>query len=172
MQLRFPESEIADWASQYAYPRKESELLSLCGAIQQQGHLTKSQLALLAQWKSPRSAPRVASNSDQYVQEITGFALRAKDERSRIEALTLLDGVLWPTASVVLHLFHAEPYPILDYRAVWSVQARKPQFYTFPFWWQYVKFCRSVAANSDTDMRTLDRALWQFSKINQPKSAV
>lgn len=172
MQLRFPEAEIPLWASRYAYARKEPELLSLRPSVQQHGYLTKDQLTLLAQWKSPRSSPRVERNTEQYVQEITGFALQAKDERSRIEALTLLDGVLWPTASVILHLFHAEPYPLLDYRAVWSVQAAQPQCYTFPFWWQYVLFCRSVSNSSGADMRTLDRALWQFSKANQPKSSV
>jgi len=172
MQLRFSEPEIARWAGEYSYSRNESDLLLLREAVQQQGHLTKDQLALLAQWKSPRSAGRVASNSEQYVQEITGFALHTQDERARIESLTLLDGVLWPTASVVLHLFHRDRYPILDYRAVWSVQATKPQYYTFPFWWQYVEFCRRVADRTRTDVRTLDRALWQFSKANQPKGAV
>jgi len=172
MQLRVPESEISHWAAQYPCSREECELLSLSEAIHQQGHLTKAQLTLLAQWKSPRSAPHVSKNSDQYVQEVTGFALHAESERARIESLTILDGVLWPTASVVLHIFHAEPYPLLDYRAVWSVQAPQPSSYTFAFWWQYVQVCRGVVDRTGTDMRTLDRALWQFSKTHQIKDAV
>jgi hypothetical protein len=172
MHLRFPEADIGRWANKYSYPRKESELLALRDDIQSHGFLTKTQLALLAQWKSPRSAPRIKTNSEEFVQEITSFALNAKDERSRIESLTLLDGVLWPTASVVLHIFHKEPYPILDFRAIWSVQADQPQFYSFPFWWQYVNFCRDLAERNDIEMRVLDRALWQYSKANQPKVVV
>ncbi len=169
MQLRFPDAEIGHWANQYSFPSKESELMSLRDSIQSQGFLTKDQLALLAQWKSPRSAPRVKTNSEEFVQEITAFALNAKDERSRVESLTLLDGVLWPTASVVLHLFHKDPYPILDFRAIWSVQTDQPRFYSFPFWWQYVQFCRGLAERNGAEMRVLDRALWQYSKANQPK---
>ena len=80
--------------------------------IRAAGHMTKEQLWLLAKWKSPRSAGRIDQNPEDYVQEVTAFALGCKSERGRIEALTLLDGVLWPTASVVLHLFHPERYPI------------------------------------------------------------
>ena len=172
MQLKFPETDIHLWANQYTYPRQESELLSLLEAVQDQGFLTKEQLTLLAQWKSPRSAPRVKNNSEEFVQEITAFALSAKDERSRIESLTLLDGALWPTASVVLHLFHKDKYPILDFRALWSVETDVPRFYSFPFWWQYVQFCRNLAQRNNVEMRLLDRALWQYSKANQPKGAV
>lgn len=87
--------------------------------------------------------------------------------RARIEALNLLDGVAWPTASVILHLFHSDPYPILDYRALWSLSLEQPTQYNFPFWWGYVEFCRGIAESANVDMRTLDKALWQYSKENQ-----
>ncbi len=35
--------------------------------------------------------------------------------------LRFLDGVEWPTASTILHFCGARPYPILDYRALWSL---------------------------------------------------
>ena len=126
---------------------------------------------MVAKWKSARSAPRVLRNSEDYVREVTGFALTARDERARIEALTVLDGVLWPTASVVLHLFHADPYPILDFRALWSVSEKVPVQYTFPFWLRYVHFCRKLAEHHGVGMRVLDRALWQYSNVKQPSEA-
>jgi hypothetical protein len=110
----------------------------------------------------------VLSNSDTFVEEVTAFAFAAKDERARVESLTLLDGVLWPTASVILHLFHSDPYPIMDFRALWSLSADVPDQYCFSFWWDYVGECRLLRSRCGTDMRTLDRALWQFSKQNQP----
>jgi len=103
--------------------------------VQGQRCLDKPLLQQVAEWKAPRSAGRVRRNPDGYVKEITAYSFRAKTERARIEVLRLLDGVEWPTASVILHLFHKDPYPILDFRAVWSVGVEnKPVPYSFQFW--------------------------------------
>jgi hypothetical protein len=64
----------------------------------------------------------------------------------------------------LLHVFHADPYPILDYRAVWSMGLARPSSYNFEFWWQYVVVCRQLSASLRLSMRTADRALWQCSK--------
>ena len=72
-------------------------------------------------------------NHAQYVLEMTAIALNATSERTRIETLTLLDGVSWPTASVILHFFHRRRYPILDFRALWSVGLEPPVQYGFNF---------------------------------------
>ena len=80
----------------------------------------------------------------------------------------MLDGVGWPTASVLLHFGHAEPYPILDYRALWSCGVpRPPSQYSFGLWWPYTRFCREITRRYGISMRTLDRALWQYSKERQ-----
>ncbi len=169
MQLRFPETELRDWINQYSVGREETDLAALRDTVLRQRYLTKQQLMLLARWKSVRSAHHVQGNSEAFVQEITGFALTANDERSRIEALTLLDGVLWPTASVVLHFFHYDKYPLLDFRALWSLSTEQPPYYSFEFWWKYVQTCRNLSEKTGTEMRELDRALWQYSKVNQPR---
>jgi hypothetical protein len=167
MKIRFDEREIEHFAARYEYPQLEPDRQVLRSSVSLAGHLTLSQLQQLADWKSPRSAGHIKKNSDQFIQEVTGFALTAIDERSRIESLTLLDGVLWPTASVVLHFCHRDPYPIIDYRAIWSVSAEVPVPYTFRFWFDYVSYCREVAQRNHIQMRVLDRALWQFSKEHQ-----
>ncbi len=167
MNLRFPGSEIKSWSLKYEYPREEDNLIGLQNDIQKSSYLTKEHLRMIARWKSPRSAGHIEKNKNEFIIEITSWSLSANEERSRIEVLNLLDGVRWPTASVILHLFHKEPYPILDFRALWSVGLAIPSQYTFSFWWNYVKFCRTIARENSVDMRTLDRALWQFSKENQ-----
>jgi hypothetical protein len=167
MKLLFQESEIQAWANKYNYPQDETSLVSLRPAIQKAGGLTKEQLRLTARWKAPRSAGHIERNTEEYIKEITSWSFSANEPRSKIEVLTLLDGVLWPSASVILHLFHKEPYPILDFRALWSVGLNVPKQYSFSFWWEYVEFCRTVAKRNSVDMRTLDRALWQYSKENQ-----
>lgn len=174
MNLRFELDEIQSLADAYCKDspeeaHRERRFLERADSIAQQRvpALDLTLLKEVARWKSPRSARHVDGNSEEYVREVTAIALSTSCERLRIESLALLDGVSWPTASVILHFFHRNPYPILDFRALWSVQAPEPNEYTFASWWEYVLFCRGLAAQAQVDMRTLDRALWQFSKINQ-----
>ena len=168
--LRFPAEEITSRAERYSYRLSNTHLLDRRSEVSREGRLTKALLDQVAQWKSPRSAGHVQNNSDRFVEEVTAFALAARDERSRIESLTLLDGVSWPTASVILHLFHRDPYPILDFRALWSLGVEEPAVCRFPFWWEYVETCRRLSGWCCGDMQTLDRALWQYSKEHQRNS--
>jgi hypothetical protein len=39
-----------------------------------------------------------------------------------------------------------------------------------PELWPYVQFCRDLSMRTGLDMRTLDRALWQYSKEKQKVS--
>lgn len=163
----FPPEDVKSWAAQYQVPEAENAIIELKGQVQQRGYLLQDELERVAYWKSPRSQPQVKNNEPEYIKEITQFALGTVSERARIEALTLLSGVGWPTASVILHLLHRQPYPILDFRALWSVGASRGT-YDFDFWRNYTAYCRQLAKIADVDMRTLDRALWQYSKEKQP----
>jgi hypothetical protein len=129
--------------------------------------MTLDEFQAMCAWKSPRSKPLCAANSSSLVREVTTVALAAKSEELRIGTLLLLHGVSWPTASVVLHFCSSEPYPILDFRALWTLQTKQPSAYSFRFWWSYVEACRSIAQRNRVSMRTLDRALWQYSKERQ-----
>lgn len=166
--LNISKSEIIKYSGRYQYPNNEQSILNLIPVVKARGFLEVNELHAVLRWKAARIAGHAMNNTDRYAEEITSFALSAKDERSRIEALTLLDGFAWPTASVILHFFHKDPYPILDYRALWSIGIVKPAQYTFAFWWQYVKTIRKISERFCLDMRTIDRALWQFSKEFQP----
>ncbi len=163
--LRFPVTELQFWASRYQ--EEKDPILRLVPQVKQRGFLERDEFLEVCRWKSPRSQPRCRLNSGSFVREVTTIALSTPEERLRIEVLTLLTGVSWPTASVVLHLFHAEPYPILDFRALWSLGKDVPKQYDFQFWQKYVAFCRSLARKAALSMRTLDRALWQYSKEKQ-----
>ena len=168
--LRCPASQLGELAQRYQDVFEEFNPFHLKAEIDERGCLTKSDLRTVIRWKSPRNVRHVDKNSDDYIQEISGIALTARSERTRIEVLTLLDGVQWPTASVVLHFLHKDPYPILDFRALWSLSMPVPSQYTFRFWWEYVEYCRTLATREHLDMRQLDRALWQYSKENQKRA--
>jgi hypothetical protein len=167
--LRFPTSDIQRWADRYAYPGEELIFKKLAPAAQALGYLTRDNFLDLCDWKTPRTQSRCAENTSAQIREATEIALASADERAKMYILRTLAGVSWPTASVILHFCDLRPYPILDVRALWSLGIAKPPVYTFEFWWAYTEFTRRLAAASTGyDMRTLDRALWQYSKEKQP----
>lgn len=167
MKLRPRIQSLRALAERYAYVLDDDKIVESAKQVAVKGFLTKAQLHQVGQWKSPRSAGGMLRNSETFVQEITGFALSASDEMSRIASLTCLAGVGWPTASVMLHFFHPDPYPIIDFRALYSLSTSVPSQYTFPFWSEYVKCARGLHKKSGLSMRALDKALWQYSTENQ-----
>jgi len=165
--LRFSADDIPQWAGNY---KDSDDTPTRLGKMAKaRGFITREEFLAIGKWKSPRSRPHQERNEDEFVREVTGVALGTTGERLRIEVLTLLDGVDWPTASVLLHFAHHERYPILDFRALWSLSIEQaPSQYDFEFWSEYTRFCRDLADRAGVDMRTLDRALWEYSKENQP----
>ena len=166
MNLRFHECEIREWAERYESGSTEAYFIEIGPMVRERGYLNKELLKRVARWKSPRPARHVEKNDEDYVKEITSWSFSATNEHAKIRVLRLLDGVEWPTASAILHLFHKDPYPILDFRALWSIGLETYK-YSSKFWLDYVYFCRDIASRNRIDMRTLDKALWQYSKENQ-----
>mgnify|MGYP006431627951 CR=1 FL=1 len=169
-ELRFPEADIPTWADRYDYtapggledvPREAARFMRT------HGHLDKAMFVRLCRWKSPRPTRHYERNDDAFVREVSGIALTTPSERLRVEILTLLHGVSWPVASVLLHFGHEEAYPILDVRAFWSLGFEEPPRYDFEVWWAYVQFCRSMSSTHGLSIRELDKALWKYSKANQ-----
>ena len=108
MKLQFSPQKIEYWSGRYSYQGEDKKLISLTSDIHKRKYLDKEQLHAICKWKSPRSHAHSLNNKDEFVKEITAIALNAKEERLRIEILTLLDGVGWPTAAVILHFYHKE----------------------------------------------------------------
>ena len=165
--LRFPASEIGAWAVRFP-AEGDRTVERLAPAIRKRGYLRRTEFLRLCRWKTPRTATRCASNSAARIRDATTLALATTDERAKIGILRLLDGVDWPTASVLLHFSDRRPYPILDTRALWSVGVVADGRYDFDFWHRYTLFLRELARSTGHSMRTIDRALWQYSKERQP----
>jgi hypothetical protein len=165
--LRFPEGDIAKWAARYDYtpdPIIEGQIVP---RVKKAGYLTKPDFLVICRWKTPRSQSRCASNPPDFIESVSKIALSTSSERLRIEILTLLNGVNWPTASTLLFWLHTEEYPILDFRALWSLGYAKLPEYNFSFWSDYVQYCRQLAHKCGVTVRALDRALWQYSSEKQ-----
>lgn len=165
--LRFNESAIERWAEKNTSENYLVFQNEIGPAVQKRGYMSRPEFLIMCEWKSPRTKSRCARNSDAFIREVTGASLAASHEQLRVQVLTLLVGVGWPTASVILHFCGGSPYPILDFRALWALKVEQPSTYDFRFWWAYVEHCRSLATRNNVSMRTLDRALWQYSKEKQ-----
>jgi thermostable 8-oxoguanine DNA glycosylase len=176
MELLFNISDTKGLAAQY--PDKAGDrdktlskeiIEEVFPAYEQRGYLTKKEFLKVCDWKTPRTKPRCERNDEDFIRVISSLVKTTKSERLRIQAWTLLEGVGWPTASVFLHFAFPDKYPILDFRALWSLSTEVPKQYTFQFWQKYSEFCRELACKAGVTMRELDQALWVYSKLNQGK---
>jgi len=172
--LQFDKKRIRYWGERYSYPNDpngetERKLQrEVRPRVRRTGYFTKRDFLTLCDWKTPRARRFREQNEADFIKEVTQTALSTPSERLRIEVLTLLRGVGWPTASALLHFGAQKRYPILDVRALWSVGVKEaPAIYDFDLWWAYTQYCRQVAESCGVSMRKLDRALWQYSKENQ-----
>jgi hypothetical protein len=166
--------EVLYWASLYIVDDRDVEAAGV--RMRMDGFLTKPDLLMLAYWKfdgywTNKREADLRSNSDELVREVTGIAITANCEESRLNVLTFIKGVQWPMASVILHLGHRDRYPILDVNALYSVNGTdvwEPKYkagkFDFADWLKYVECCRGLADRAGVSMRTLDRALYQLGK--------
>ena len=118
----------------------------------------------MCSWKTVRSRPKVAANTEAAVVDATRRALSAGDEATRIGALLELEGVGVPTASTLLYFAFPDDYPIVDIRALESLGVKPRSTYPVSFWLEYLGACRELARTAGVSLRTLDKALWQYSK--------
>ena len=166
--LRFPEAQIPRWTGRYSYTANDGDLRDvLRPAVLNRGCLTKDEFLEICEWKTKRSKSLCARNDAFTIETVSRAALATSDEALKINLLRTLAGVQWPTASALLHFSDERPYPILDYRALWSLGYATPPHYTMPFWLEYLAYTRGLAKRLKQDIRTIDRALWQYSKARQ-----
>lgn len=163
---KLTQDELRTYADRYSYGR-EDQVISMVPTVRQRGFMTKPELITLGDWKSPRIRSKIASNDESVVEVVSRMSLEARDVKLAVHIPQALVGVGMPVASTFLHWFHEEPFPILDFRALWTLGIDMPNVYSLAFWESYVDVVRALASDWKTDMRTLDRALWQYSSENQ-----
>ena len=161
--LQFPAEEIEALAMRFP-GSDDTRLMQLGATVRARGYYTRAEFIEVCAWKTPRSRPRVAANSEAGVIEATRRALGAGEEATRISALLELSGVGVPTASTLLFAAFPDEYPILDVRALESLGVKARSTYPVSFWLAYLDACRALARRTGVSLRTLDKALWQRSK--------
>lgn len=172
--MRILPEKVADYIERYSDYNSDEQLEQRLKEqvqkrfVQGKVNLSKDIFLQIASWKTHRQRKNYERNSASLVSEVTGISFESgRDERVRIEILTLLEGVNYPVASTLLHFAFPDRYPIVDFRALWSLGVRRPSSYSFDFWWDFVKSMREESTRLGISIRDLDKALWAFAKENQ-----
>jgi len=164
--------EIKEYAHKYDEHREDNDEVvekEMKEWLENHRYLNKEKFVKIGLWKSRRPKKKYESNEDLTVREITRFSFSTKSEEARIKSLLVLNGVSYPVASVILHFAFPNEYPILDFRAIWSLGWKHPKNYTFDFWQKYCNEMKKISKQTGEDIRTIDKALWEYSKANQTK---
>jgi hypothetical protein len=161
--IQFAPEQVPELAARFP-GGDDSACESAGAAARARGYYRRREFVLVCAWKTVRSTPKVAANGDAAVRAATRRALSAPDETARMQALLALNGVGVPTASTLLYFAFPALYPILDVRALESLGVKPRSQYPISFWLGYLEACRALAAQCQVSIRTLDKALWQWSK--------
>ncbi len=119
-------------------------------------------------WKSKRPKKLYALNTNSEIVEATKISFTSRDDKEQIYMLLQLKGVSYPVASAILHFAFPHKYPILDFRVIWSLGWSEQSSYNFQFWKAYCEEIRIISEKTRLPIRTLDKALWAYSKEHQP----
>lgn len=138
-------------------------------------YITREILRDIISWKAPRTIRFVDDNREEFIREVTKNAFRSPDEQFKVEGLTVLKGVNYRVATTILYFCFPSTYTIMDYRAWWTLQQKKELSGSygikddFEHWITYLNKCREISCRCDCSLRRLDKALWKYSRDNQPK---
>ncbi|RAN96518.1 hypothetical protein [Micromonospora noduli] len=154
---------VQRWSGRYQVKQREFDVFGRIGpVVVNRGYYNRRDLLEVVRWKSPRSTTYVDRNSDSDIEDVTRMALAAP-QRLRHRVLSLLNGVGVPIASALLTVCEPSVFTVIDYRAIETLRAHgelgRRSSYT-----RYLEVCSALADRVETDLRTLDRALWQWSK--------
>jgi hypothetical protein len=165
--LAFPVSEMAQWAARYPVPDAAGDAVAFeAGRRLRAGDFDRKAFEQVTNWKSPRPAWALARNTDDEVAEAIRLALAATQPRCAVGVLMSLDGVGCPMASAILTALDQSRWTVIDFRALSSLgvpaeRAEDVRFYVA----HYLPECRELAGDAGCDLRTVDRALWTWSKL-------
>jgi hypothetical protein len=176
-QLQPAEAELQDLAEQYwqTSGEKEHELEKAAfeaGDAIRNGDYSLSNLEAIVRWKSERAVQVLIGNSNEKIRR--ALAVAASPESSTetaVKALLDLHGIDIVLASAVLAAIFPERYTVLDFR---TLEALGHARHDVRFYEEYLAFCKRLAESNivtpqselpaPTPLRTIDRALWEWSR--------
>jgi|SRR5580704_2193958 hypothetical protein len=176
-ELQFDPALIPPLVAQYLLKgRAKDAAMEAAGQRIVAGGRTMANVDVIYRWKSARSVRHLSRNDPADIDKCLLEAMRAPSDRSAMIALvrvattgTGLHGFQIPVASAVLTAIDLRHHTVIDYKALSSLGC--PNFtLSVDFYLEYLAACRDIAGRLEIDLRTLDRALWQWWK-NQEQCA-
>ena len=136
------------------------------------GDYTLANLEAIVRWKSERAVHYLIGNSNEKIRRALAIAASPDSTtEAAVKALLELHGVDLPVASAILAAIFPERYTVLDYRALEALGHARHDVH---FYEEYLDFCKRLAESNivkpqgdlpaPTPLRTLDRALWEWSR--------
>ncbi len=132
--------------------------------------LDKDHFMKLCMWKTPRQKPNYNANDEHTIISKTRDLYMHGDHQKRIESLDELSGVGYPVASAILHYCFPDIYSIIDFRAIEALGWEQPSYYTYAYWEKYFIKIQEIAKTYGLSIRTVDKALWEWSKEHSKKA--
>lgn len=138
-------------------------------------YITEDILYDIVDWKAPRVKKKIKDNNNEFAMEVTKYCFSSCNEQFKIEVLRILKGVSYRVASSILYFCFPKEYIVMDYRAWWTLQQKNelPRKYIikddFEHWKKYLLVCKQISLKCGCSLRKLDKALWQYSKVNQKR---
>jgi hypothetical protein len=161
--LQFDQSEITGLAARYG-PEQDDEAFE-AGSNIRDGNYSRENLKVIVRWKSARKIAFIDDNTDVEIARALRFATDPRtSEKSAVETLDKLHGVGVPMASAILTTVHPDKYTVIDVRALEALGVTNWPNDSIDYYVSYLRRCRELAHTHRVDLRTLDRALWQWSK--------
>jgi hypothetical protein len=149
--------------------REEKEAFDAGRAIRD-GDRSLETLKKIVHWKSPRVVHHLETNDQRKIETALDVAVNHTDALNALKELQELKGVAIPVASAILTTIHPDRYTIIDFRALEALDHFE---HDEAFYIAYLTFCRELSLTADLNeqvdlpgaskLRTLDRALWQWS---------
>jgi hypothetical protein len=160
--LQFDPTKIEEIAARYSF-REDDKPLEAGNHIQK-GEYTRKNLETIFEWKTGgRGRSRLQKNEDRDIADALRLATRAETDRAAVAVLVGLNGVQVPVASAILTAIYPERFTIIDFRALEALGLTNANV-SIGFYLDYLAACRKLAREHKLSLRTLDRALWQWSK--------
>jgi hypothetical protein len=176
-QLQPAEAELQDLAEQYwqTAGEKEHELEKAAfeaGEAIRNGDYSLANLEAIVRWKSERAVQVLICNSNEKIRRTLSVAASPESStETAVKALLDLHGIDIALASAVLAAIFPERYTVLDYR---TLEALGHARHDVRFYEEYLAFCKRLAESNivtpqselpaPTPLRTIDRALWEWSR--------
>lgn len=130
--------------------------------------LTKETFTNIIKWKSLRAMGKVDWNNFQFYQTAIQYVPEVPDEL-KLSLVCGLDGVGLPVGSTILHFMYPDTFPIVDYRVTEVLHdAGLLPWYTISkkTYRKYKAVIEEFVKQTGCNIRTIDRALFSFHKLN------